>query len=123
MMAVLLGSLLSMGRCDRLSVCLGNLLNTLNSPRLGTNLLHLAILLPLNTARRVQVFLRAWGSTLPPTATHTTVPVVTAAVILNRHTVRIRKCISSKVISRTLKTYDLIKSEMNTPLKPFQQGM
>jgi hypothetical protein len=90
------------GRCDRLSVCLDKLPLTRSSRPLGINLQPLATMLPLSMERRVQVFLRAWLSMLPQTATHTTVPIVTAAVIPNLPTDKTPKC-TSKVISGALR--------------------
>ena len=101
MMVPLLVRLLSTGRCDKQLVCLVNPLNTLNFLPSGTNLRPLAIQLHLSTARRVQVFLRAWLSMPPQTAMHTTVQIVTAAVTPNRRTDRTRRCIR-KAISQVL---------------------
>jgi hypothetical protein len=92
----------SMVRCDKLSACLDKLLHTRSSRPSGTSLQPLAIMPLLSMARKAQAFLRAWLSMLPQTATHTTVPVVTIAVIRSRPTDKTPKCIS-KVISRALR--------------------
>jgi hypothetical protein len=91
------------GKCDKLLACLDKLLLTRNFRPSGTNLQPRAIMPLLSMARRAQVFLRAWLSMPPQIATHTTVPIVTAAVILNRRTDRTRKC-TSKVTRHALRT-------------------
>jgi hypothetical protein len=98
-MRVVPPKLLSTDRCDKLSVSPDSLLNTLNFLPSGTNLPPPATQLLLSMARRVRVFLRAWRSMPPPTAMHTTVPIVTAAVTLNRRTDRTRRC-TSRTISQ-----------------------
>jgi hypothetical protein len=103
----------SMVRCDRLSVCLDKLLHTHSSRPLGTSLQPLAITPLLNMARKARVFLRAWLSMLPQTATHTTVPIVTTAATRNRPTDRTPKC-TSRVISRVLR---------NALFEPLQHSM
>lgn len=90
-----------MDRCDRQLVSLDNLLNTPNSHPSGTNLRPLVTALPLSTARRVQVFLRAWLSMPPPTAMRTTVQIVTTAVTHNRRTDKTHRC-TSRVIRNSL---------------------
>jgi hypothetical protein len=101
-----------MGKCARQLVCRVSLLSTLNCLLSGTNPLPLATLLLLNTARRVQVFLKAWLSMLPPTAMRTTVPIVTTAVTPSPRTVKTPRCISSKVTRRTFKA--LIRTTRRT---------
>lgn len=78
-------------RCDKLSGFLGKQQVTINCPRLDINRRSLATRRALSTARRAQGFQREWLS-ITPTATPTTVRVVTAAVTLSRPTARIRKC-------------------------------
>lgn len=88
----------SMVRCDKLSGCLGKRLVTLNCPQLGTSLLRLATRQLPSMARRALVLPKAWRSMRLPLAMPTTVQIVTAAVILSRHTARTRRC-TSKVIN------------------------
>lgn len=99
MRVVLLAKPPSMVKCVKLSVFLVSLLSILSFLPSGINPRLLATLLLLSTARRVQVFLKAWLSMPPPTAMHTTVPIVTAAVTLNRRTGRTHRCINNRVIS------------------------
>jgi len=100
-----LARLPSMARCDKQLVCPDKALSTHNCHPLGTSLQPLVTMLLPSTARKVQVYLRAWHSMLLPTATHTTVPIVTVAVTLNRHTAKTLRC-TNRVTDCTLKRHD-----------------
>jgi hypothetical protein len=95
----------STARCDKQLVCLDKALSTHNCLPSGTNLQPLATMPLPSTARKVQVYLRAWLSMLLPTATHTTVPIVTAAVTLSRHTAKTLRC-TNRVTNCTLERHN-----------------
>jgi hypothetical protein len=98
-----LGKLLCTARCDKPLVCQDKVPLMRSCRPSGTSLLPLATMPLRSTARKVQGFLRAWLSMLLPIATHTTVPIVTAAVILNRPTDKTLKCTNRgiRVLPRT----------------------
>jgi hypothetical protein len=94
------------GKCDRQLACPGKHLRTLSCHPLGTSLRPLAARRRPSMAHTVQVFLRAWLSMRLQTATHITVPIVTAAVTPSRPMARTPKCTNKAISSDETAPFD-----------------